>query len=71
MELNRKIDYSFDEQLENIFKKLGIKLNVDRMDDAEMSICGEVLSPFIEWVLHPDYIQYVPKIKSTGELILD
>lgn len=69
--INRKIYYPMETALNNIFAKLGIKRNTKHFTEWEIELCADMLDPLIEWVEHPDYIQAVPKLKSTGELILD
>lgn len=63
--------YSMEEAINNISKKLDLGLqNADMMNEEEFINAAKDICKYVEFVEHPDYIQFVPKIKATGELIL-
>lgn len=69
--MKRKYYYPLEQALNNLFVKFNIRLDAYEMEEYEIDVVMKMLEPFVDWVKHPEYAQGVPKIKSTGELILD
>ena len=69
--MQSKYYYPLEQALNNLFAKFNINLDAYQMEECELDVVMKMLDPFVDWVEHPEYIQGVPKIKSTGELILD
>lgn len=66
-----RIYYPIEDQINNVAKKLAMDLpDAHTMGESELCSVQQRLSKNVEWVEHPDYIQLVPKIKSSGGLIL-
>jgi len=66
-----KLYYSMEEAVNKISEKfnLGFK-DANDMNEAEFSKTTEEICKYVEFVEHSDYIQFVPKVIKTGELIL-
>lgn len=66
-----KLYYSMEDAVNKISEKfnLGLK-DANEMNEAEFGKAAEEICKYVEFVEHPDYIQFVPKVINTGELIL-
>ena len=66
-----KIYYSIEEQINNVAKTLAMDLpDAHMMGESELASAQRKLSKNVEWVDHHDYIQSVPRMKSSGRFIL-
>ena len=66
-----KLYYSIEEAINNVSSKLCLGLkDANEMNEAELEEVEKEICKYVDFVEHPDYIQFVPKIKETGELIL-
>jgi hypothetical protein len=66
-----KLYYPIEEAINNVSAKLHLGLkDANEMNEAEIFEAEEEISKHVDFVEHTDYIQLVPKIKETGELIL-
>lgn len=69
--MNKKRSYSVQNAINIISAKLNLNLkDAYTMSGSEFSDANKKIREYVEFVKHPDYIQFVPKIKDTGELIL-
>lgn len=68
---NKKYYYSMEEAINNISKKLclGFK-DANDMNEMEFENAAKEILKYVEFVEHPDYIQLVPRLITTNELIL-
>lgn len=66
-----KLYYSIEDVINNVSSKLCLGLkDANEMNEAELEEAEKEICKHVDFVEHPDYIQFVPKIKETGELIL-
>ncbi len=64
--------YSMKEQLERINEEID-EFNLDKpaeeMNENELEEAENEASKYVEWVEDEEYVQLVPKIKKTGQII--
>lgn len=64
--------YSIEDAVNNFSKKFDLELkNAKNMNDKELLEAENIITGYVDFVDHPDYVQAVPKVKETGELILE
>lgn len=64
--------YPIEDAINNITKRLNLSLqDSKKMNEEELLEAENIISDYVDFVEHPDYIQAVPKVKETGELILE
>lgn len=64
--------YPIEDAINNITKRLNLSLQDSKnMNEEELLEAENIISDYVDFVEHPDYIQAVPKVKETGELILE
>lgn len=68
---NKKYYYSMEEAINNISTRLclGFK-DANDMDEMELESATKEILKYVEFVEHPEYIQFVPRIIATNELVL-
>lgn len=66
-----KLYYSMEEAINKISEKLCLGLkDAHHMNETEFNEAAKEICKYVEFVEHPDYILFVPKVIETGELIL-
>ena len=71
MSCKGKTYYSMEEAINNISKRLSLGLkDANEMNEEEFDKAAEEICKYVDFVEHPDYIQFVPRIMKTGELVL-
>ena len=64
--------YPIEDAINNITKRLNLSLQDSKnMNEEELLEAENIISDYVYFVEHPDYVQAVPKVKETGELILE
>lgn len=64
--------YPIEDAINNITKRLNLSLQDSKnMNEEELLEAENIISDYVDFVEHPDYVQVVPKVKETGELILE
>lgn len=64
--------YPIEDAINNITKRLNLSLQDSKnMNEEELLEAENIISDYVDFVEHPDYVQGVPKVKETGELILE
>ena len=63
--------YSIENAINKVSKKFHLDLkDANELDEKELEEAERVIMEYVEFVEHPEYIQLVPKIKGTNELLL-
>lgn len=63
--------YSIENAINKVSKKFHLNLkDANEMDEKELEEAERVIMEYVEFVENPEYIQLVPKIKGTNELLL-
>lgn len=66
-----KLYYSIEDVVNIVSNKLNLGLeDAHKMNEEELEKAEQIISKYVDFVEHPDYIQLVPQIKETGEFIL-
>lgn len=64
--------YPIENAINNITKRLNLSLQDSKnMNEEELLEAENIISDYVDFVEHLDYVQAVPKVKETGELILE
>lgn len=71
MSKKNKIYYPIEEIINKVSKKFNLGLNdANMMNEKELFYAEKEICKYVEFVEHPDYIQFVPKIINSDEFIL-
>ncbi len=63
--------YPIEDAINNVSKKFRLNLkDSNEMDEKELEEAEMLITEYVEFVEHPEYVQLVPKMKRTNELIL-
>lgn len=64
--------YFIEDAINNVSRRLNLGFkDAYEMDEEELKQAETEIRKYVEFVEHPDYVQFVPKVIETGELILD
>lgn len=70
-EIDMKKYYPIEDAINNVSKKFRLNLkDSNEMDEKELEEAEMLITEYVEFVEHPEYVQLVPKMKRTNELIL-
>lgn len=69
--MSNKRYYSIEEAINNVSRRLNLGLkDACEMNEEELEQAEIEIRKYVEFVEHPTYIQFVPRVIETGELIL-
>ena len=69
--MSHKRYYPIEEAINNVSRRLNLGLeDAYKMNEKELELAELKIRKYVKFVEHPTYIQSVPQVIETGELIL-